>query len=310
MPTNCWIVAASLLIGLQCINGVSQSPDPVAATQAGDQLLKVIVISRHGIRAPLQTTKELERYSTSPWPQWDVPPGNLTTHGKDVMRSLGKFYAAYYGRRGLFQDGPCGRARNSFAWSDVDERDISTAKSFFEGLAPQCEMQIHSVGEGRVDPLLHPLKAHLGHPDLALALSSVQGRIGSDAEYVMQSYMPAFLALDRVLGGCGIAVCQKENENRTILFTMNARIEQADDDDHFIRESTGPLGIASTLGEILLLEYADGKPMTDVGFGRMSRSQLTQILSLHSLYFDLANETPYIAQVQASNLDEPRAASS
>jgi 4-phytase/acid phosphatase len=97
------IVAASLLIGLSCSKGVSQSSDPVTTAQRENELLKAIVISRHGIRAPLQTSKELERYSTSPWPQWDVPPGNLTTHGKEVMKSLDKFYAAYYEERGLFR---------------------------------------------------------------------------------------------------------------------------------------------------------------------------------------------------------------
>jgi 4-phytase/acid phosphatase len=42
--------------------------------------------------------------------------------------------------------------------------------------------------------------------------------------------------------------------------------------------------------------------MSQVGFGRLSHANLTQILSLHSLYFDLAQETSYPARVQGSNI--------
>jgi len=50
------------------------------------------------------------------------------------------------------------------------------------------------------------------------------------------------------------------------------------------------------------LEYAEGMPMRDVGWGRVSRPTLTQLLELHSLYFDFTQRTFYPAQVQASNL--------
>jgi 4-phytase/acid phosphatase len=280
-----------------------QSASARAAEAVDDsQLLKVIVISRHGIRAPLQNQEELSKYSIGTWPSWDVPPGNLTSHGKHTMASLGRFYAEYYGSKGFFTSDACERAAQSFAWSDVDERDISTASSFFDGLAPQCPVLVHTVERGQIDPYMHPLPAHVGHASKALAVSAVQGRIGANADSVIQANMPAFRTLDRVLGGCETVGCGGEEEKRTILYTMPATLGAAKDDDHLIEEATGPLGIASTLSEILLLEYADGKPMSQVGFGRLTSGDLTQILSLHSLYFDLANETPYIAQVQASNL--------
>jgi 4-phytase/acid phosphatase len=280
----------------------TEAPTPEAKTADSSELLKVIVVSRHGIRAPLQTQAELAQYSSDTWPQWSVPPGDLTLQGSQTMQALGKFYAAYYEPEELFAGSGCDRIRNSFVWSDVDERDIATARSFFEGLAPNCTISVHTVNKGEVDPYQHPLKAHLGHPDRALALAAVQGRIGGEAAFVLEANLPAFRTLDRVLGGCVTAHCTAEKGTRVPLYAMPATIQSADDDDHLIAEASGPLGIASTLSEIFQLEYAEGKPMNQVGFGRLSRADLTQILSLHSLFFDLANETPYIAQVQASNL--------
>jgi 4-phytase/acid phosphatase len=296
-----WLLAGSFATPV-LVAQHGEASTPVAESADGSDLLKVIVISRHGIRAPLQTQAELARYSSDAWPAWSVPPGDLTLHGSQTMKALGGFYSDYYEQDGLFAGSGCGRIRYSFIWSDVDERDIATARSFFEGLAPNCAIPIHTVPRAEVDPYQHPLKAHLGHPDRALALAAVQGRIGGDAAFVVQANLPAFLTLDRVLGGCVAAHCPAGKGTRVPLYAMPASIQNAEDDDHLIAEATGPLGLASTLSEILQLEYADGKPMNQVGFGRLSREDLTQILSLHSVFFDLANETPYMAQVQASNM--------
>ncbi len=62
------------------------------------------------------------------------------------------------------------------------------------------------------------------------------------------------------------------------------------------------LRAAMQITDALLLEYTEGLPMAQVGWGRLSPEVLTQLLKLHSLYFDLADATLYPAQAQASNL--------
>jgi 4-phytase/acid phosphatase len=275
---------------------------PVDTQGDGSVLEKVIVLSRHGVRSPLQTPEKLATYSSLKWPQWDAPPGFLTSHGRKLMNSLGSFYGDYYTPQGLFSGTGCARTKSTYVWSDVDERDVSTAKGFLNGLFPGCDVAIHTVPDGQIDPVIHPLKAHLGHPDKSFAAAEVQGRIGGDGNFVKTAYMSQFLLLDHVLGGCGAVTCSGDVPGRQVLLGLDAGIEPAEDDDHLIRESKGPLGLGSTLSEILLLEYTDGKPMDQVGFGRMSRDQLTQVLALHSMYFDLANETDYAARVGASNM--------
>jgi 4-phytase/acid phosphatase len=273
------------------------------AHASSSTLEKVIVLGRHGVRSPLQTNEKLAAYSHSVWPAWDAPPGFLTSHGRALMTSLGAFYQSFYTAEGLFKGEGCDRARSTYVWSDTDERDVATAGGFVAGLFPGCDVPIHRLsGEDEVDPVVHPLKAHIGHPDKAEAAAEVLGSVGGDADNVKIAYMPAFLTLDRILGGCGKTTCDGEVAGRQMLFNMKADIEPAEDDDHLIRESKGPLGVASTLSEILLLEYADGKPMDQVGFGRLSRADLTQVLGLHSIYSELSQETDYPARVGASNM--------
>ena len=63
-----------------------------------------------------------------------------------------------------------------------------------------------------------------------------------------------------------------------------------------------PLATASTLSEVFLLEYAEGMPESDLGWGRLTKDKLIQILELHTAYADLARRTPYLARARGSNL--------
>jgi 4-phytase/acid phosphatase len=63
-----------------------------------------------------------------------------------------------------------------------------------------------------------------------------------------------------------------------------------------------PLATASTLSEVFLLEYENGMPQSSLGWGRLTKEKLLQILELHTAYADLARRTPYLARVRGSNL--------
>src|SRR5882762_4292268 len=50
----------------------------------GDELRLVIVVSRHGIRAPIESETRGNRFNKKQWPTWPVAPGVLTPHGAAV----------------------------------------------------------------------------------------------------------------------------------------------------------------------------------------------------------------------------------
>ena len=64
----------------------------------------------------------------------------------------------------------------------------------------------------------------------------------------------------------------------------------------------GPLALASTFTENLLLEYTNGMSGDKFGWGRLDALQLQQIMSLHTTYADLMRRTRYVARVRGSNL--------
>jgi 4-phytase/acid phosphatase len=67
-------------------------------------------------------------------------------------------------------------------------------------------------------------------------------------------------------------------------------------------EFAGPLSAASTLAQNFLLEYANAMPARDLGWGRLTQSNLRQMMTLHGAYSDLMRRTPYLARAHGSNL--------
>jgi 4-phytase/acid phosphatase len=62
------------------------------------------------------------------------------------------------------------------------------------------------------------------------------------------------------------------------------------------------LNVGSTVAENLMLEYTDGLPDAQVGWGRVDEATLRHLMSLHTVMSDILQRTPYIAQVQGSDL--------
>ena len=65
---------------------------------------------------------------------------------------------------------------------------------------------------------------------------------------------------------------------------------------------SGPLRLASTFTENLLLEYTNGMRGLEFGWGRLDVANLQRLMTLHTTYADLMRRTPYLARARGSNL--------
>jgi 4-phytase/acid phosphatase len=86
---------------------------------------------------------------------------------------------------------------------------------------------------------------------------------------------------------------------RKLLFEQAAEVQPS---KNYAADLTGPLGAAQTIAESFLLEYTDGKKDEDVGWGRVNKSNLLEMMMLQEAYNDLALRTPYLARANSSNL--------
>jgi len=280
----------SLLLLFVAGISLAAAQSPVAAAPDSD-LTFVLILSRHGVRSPLLKNEEMAKYAAEPWPEWEVPASILTPHGRQVMVLMGAYYRAYYTAEGLLSGDPARDAKEIFFRSNASQRTIVTTQALGEGLVPGKTIVVHALpmsflpNEYSGDPLLDPDSA-LKHSDKALREASLLGRIGGDHRFLIEEYRPALEALERVLlGGDG-----KPSTGKVSILDLPPSYEL--------------WSTAQRVVDAMTLAYADGKPLSEVGWGRLPPEGMTQLMALSSLGFDLGWRTSYRAQATASNLAE------
>jgi 4-phytase/acid phosphatase len=252
----------------------------------------VAIISRHGVRSPNWEPKRLDEFSAEPWPDFGVPPGHLTPHGREMLLQMGAYYRDWLASDGLIRTQGCGDASRLYIWADTDQRTMESGRAFSAALMPGCGVPVHSWTSRGADPLFDPIDAGVVKPDRRLAVEAVKQRLGPDPQAYVQSRAAAFATLDRILTGSGRA--------RQMPFRSSIRLNVVPAERG--ADISGPLATASTLTEDLLLEYANGFPPEQLGWGRLTPQNLEEVLELHTAYADMARRTPYLAQARGSNL--------
>jgi 4-phytase / acid phosphatase len=291
-------LCALLTIFLAATAATAETPD---TPSAAPKLRFAVVLTRHGVRSPTWTLPDLNEYSSQPWPDWGVAPGNLTPHGSKLMTLFGSYYRLYFSAAGLLHSTGCEDARGVHIRADAESRTLETGRALAAGMMPECGVNVRSVTGGK-DPLLSPLSADIGKPDRALAAASISGRIGANPKALVGVYQQAFDTLREVLFGCaaGPSCPAEEKPGKRSVLKQPSSLEGGKGDH--AADLQGPLRIGSSLSEDFLLEYANGMEGKDLGWGRLDEGKLLEIMRLHAAYADLARQTSYIARVQGSNL--------
>jgi len=234
-------------------------------------------------------------FASQPWPAWEVAPGIQTPHGNTLIAMMGDYYRALLIDAGALSGDPAVDAQRVFIRADNDQRTIETGRILGKSLVRVGEPDVHSLADGVADPLFRPFRAHVGHPDTALAVAAVMGRMGGDPRRVERAYSAQLSELKGILFGPGGGAPQGAS-----AFDAPTVVAPGGRDN--LVAVTGPLNAALQCTESLVLEYTDGMPASDVGWGRVDGRALTNLLALHELYFDLTQRTYYPAQVGGSNL--------
>ena len=269
-----------LLFGLIALALAAQ---PVCAAPV---LERVLILERHGVRPPTKPPEAFAKYSAQPWPQWPVAPGELTPHGAEGMRAMGAGLRVRYAS--LLAD-KCPPPSSVFVWADnADQRTRESSKAIAAALAPGCGVAAQWAPEGSHDPLFHSGK--MCQIDEQAAASQLSERFDAMMKSDGARYSHALATLNQILmPGCAGDACPLIGETHV---SGSGKIE-------------GPLSAAATLSENLLLEYTEGLPDKDVGWGRAaSAAKIAAVMPLHQMESDLTRTTPLLAARNGSLLAE------
>src|SRR5438876_2700580 len=242
---------------------------PVPTSTEGARLQFVVILTCHGVRSPTRPLQELETYAAEAWPSWGVKPGELTAHGAKLIKQLASYDRAYLAAAGLLQPSGCADAPHIRIRADVDQRTRETGRVWAEGALPGCHITVETVASGQ-DPLFHSQAAGVAKPDRELALASITGRIGGNAAALLANHRHAFETIRYLLTGCGpTGACPAEEKpGKQPLLKLKSEIDPGTGDR--LADILGPLKAGSELAEDFLLEYTDGMPERELGWGRLN----------------------------------------
>lgn len=275
---------ASLATAALCACASTATPAPETDAL---QVERVVMLMRHGIRPPTRPEVTPVGVAAEAWPSWDVPLGHLTQHGYDAILRLGAFERAHYGDA-LFAGETCPGADEVFFHADSDQRTIRTAEALATSMFPGCTVNVEHLALGELDVLYSPTDEP--GMDIEAAHAAILSEIGS-LDRARDAHAAEFDLLQRVLGCCG---GQPDLRARQSRFTSTAADGRPKVD--------GPMNFAPTAVMTLVMEYTDGRPMNEVGWGRVTRDEITTLTNLYVMKVETIQRPYYVGARGASPL--------
>ena len=274
----------------------------------GTTLKQIIIFGRHSIRASTKSPFELRKYSVDPYPGFEVRKGYLTPRGRQAEVLLGTYYRNYLLHEGLLTGNDRTDAACSYFRSNSIERSYVTAHAFRAGLIPHFEVGVHSfpLGEpiGQPDPVFDPILAKVAEVDPVRAATEAQALFNSGAA-LASAYSGEYSLIRSALFDYPLGTQppppkptdKVDPTSKAITLTAN---------------TTTPLytggvidmgGLSSVLAaaDPFVMQYADGFPLDQVAWGRLTLDQLSQQTRIISLQFNIEMLSPYLNKVQSSN---------
>lgn len=256
-------------------------------------LERAVLFMRHGVRPPTKSAQSMAALSESAWPDdaaWGAAPGELTPHGAESIHRLGMDLRHFYSESGLLpQHGSI--ADQTLIWADgADQRTRATGQQLALGLAmpDQTTPITISWSDKEVDPLFDGLNSGMCSLDPVKAEQAV-------LDYAPLVTTETTAALSRLQQIMAPEACQHgAGQCLQGPTKLNATPTEV--------KLTGPLATGATVSEVLLLEYENALPLSQVGWGRASRADIASLMLIHEHTSTLTRRTSYIATRRADSL--------
>lgn len=118
----------------------------VAAGGWAAELHQVVIVSRHNLRAPLDSAmQDLAESTTNKWFAWTSAPGELSRKGAALETAMGGWFRDWLGDAGLFdRNALLDPAQVRFIANNM-QRTVATARSFAAGFMPEADVVVEHL---------------------------------------------------------------------------------------------------------------------------------------------------------------------
>lgn len=264
-------------------------------------LEKVVIFSRHGIRAPLIGYGSVLAESTPyKWPEWKTKPGYLTPQGAKLESILGQYLGEWVRSNGLLVKEKC-PTDDVFIYTNAKPRTIDTGIYFAKGAFKGCNVPIRYLGEyDSMDNTFNPIvRSKVDEDFTKRAMQSVDKLIGKGGfAQLNQMLQSNYDVIAQVLNVDQSPICLQKHQCRfgdvknSLTFVMNKE-----------PSTKGALRNGTGVGDSFILQYYEGFPEHDVAWNRIKDEQdWRKIIAVKDWYNQILFGTEVMAKEAATPL--------
>lgn len=265
-------------------------------TPQGYSLQQVVIVSRHGIRAPLANNgSALAQATAKPWPTWKVAGGELTDRGALVEIFFAHQMRKWMTHEKVLSTEQCPTKKQFFAWANSLPRTHDTAQFFVSNVFIACDVPIfHQRKMGEMDPLFNPVITEDSDDFRQKAVEAME------ASRQRVDLTESYKLLEQIVDYPASPACKAQSDKPCTLsdgkdtFRADYRLEPS---------VSGPLKTANALVDAFTLQYYEGFPQDEVAFGGIKSDKQWQLLEkLKNSYQSILFTTPEVARKVAKPL--------
>jgi 4-phytase/acid phosphatase len=255
------------------------------------------------VRSAALPTATISVFASRPYPDFGVPTGYLTQHGYQAQLLLGTYYRDYLLAQGLLTGNDVEDAKHAYFRANSIQRSNVSAAALAAALLPTASVPVHSYPLGQTDPVFDPVAAKIATVDGARAVAEVAGAFGPGTA-IASSYGAELSLIRSILFGYPVTTQPPPPVPAGLIDPTALPVPLTASTSNI---ATGNIinagGLASTLyaADPFVMEYTDGLPLSEVGWGQLTPETLSQQTRIITLDFAIQLDTPYLNRLQSSN---------
>jgi 4-phytase/acid phosphatase len=176
-----------------------------------------------------------------------------------------------------------------------------TAQAFALGMLPAANVTVNSLTAPAIDPLFNPVGSGVALLDYQMAVAAVNGRLGGNPQALASAYAPEIALARSVLFNYPVSQTPIPPPPAGKIDVTSIPIQVAGGNTSLPVDMGGLTAIDEVI-DPFVMEYTNGMPMAEVGWGQLTAGGVNQIFRLYDVLLDLEFRTPYLARVQSSNV--------
>ena len=264
------------------------------------ELRQIVIVSRHNLRAPLDTAvQDLRESTTNTWFAWTSAPGELSRKGAALETAMGGWFRDWLVEEGLFERNARLTPDHVHFFANNMQRTVATARCFAAGFMPEADVVVeHLPFDGPRDS-----RFSIGVPKADAALSNrvyrqIAEMMGGEGGLDRQ-LAPAYALLGRIID---YPSSPRGSRPGAAPFA-SAGVSSFD----LVRPPNsiglhGPIGEAYPVADSLLLQlYEDASPAASFGYP-LSWSGWRLIGDVKEVYIDMRYRTKAMSAALGAKL--------